>query len=211
MSKFGHVPAIAALSTAYLYLSPVLVAPHGRPLERLRHAELDAGVVAGDAHQAAQGIDFAHHLTLARPPIAGLRRHLWRCGSGSSVMSGSRSPQVRRRQAASAPRVATDHNDVVLTPHVLSRIAMPSPSLPPRHPKTRSSPRSKRIQRNSQLLPGIALARTDDRPARTAPPPRSMNEYENRAQPSLALVIAPQDGLDQPVNGLTSFALRASA
>ncbi len=66
-----------------LHLDGVLVlvglgagTPDGRALGAVEHAELDAGGVDRQAHQAAEGVDLADHLPLGEPADRGVAGHL---------------------------------------------------------------------------------------------------------------------------------------
>ena len=49
---------------------------HGRALGRVQNAELDAGLVGGERHSAAKGVDFLHQMTLADTADRRIARHL---------------------------------------------------------------------------------------------------------------------------------------
>ena len=52
--------------------------PHRGPAATVQHLELDARAVGDDAHDAAERVDLAHHVTLRDPADRGVARHLRR-------------------------------------------------------------------------------------------------------------------------------------
>ncbi len=77
--------------------------PHGGSIAGIEGPELDAGVIRGAGHDAAQGIDLTHQVALAdTAPIAGLQLI---CPSVSMlwVNSNVRAPRRAAASAASVP------------------------------------------------------------------------------------------------------------
>jgi hypothetical protein len=94
-------------------------APDGGALAAIQHAELDAGGVGGQAHQAAEGVDLADHLPLGQPADGGVARH------GADARRIECHQRHRRAESGRGPRgfgagVATaDDDDVVIARHVM--------------------------------------------------------------------------------------------
>ncbi len=85
---------------------------HRRPFAGIEGAELDARMVGGTGHDAAQGVDLLHQVALADAADGGVAAHL---PQGLDVMGqqqGTRT-QARRGQCGLGPGVAAaDHDDI---------------------------------------------------------------------------------------------------
>ena len=87
-------------------------AVHGGALAAVEHAELDAGGVDGQAHRAAEGVDFADDLPLAHAADGRIAAHL---GDGVEVAGqqrGLRAQPRRRQRRLRAGVSAADHQNV---------------------------------------------------------------------------------------------------
>jgi hypothetical protein len=85
---------------------------HGRALARIERAELDARLIGGERHRAAEGVDFTHEVSLADAADRRVARHL---AQRLDIVGQQqrRATRARARQRRLGARVATaDHNDV---------------------------------------------------------------------------------------------------
>ena len=86
---------------------------HGRPLRSIENPELNAGAIDGAAHDAVQGVDFAHDLPLCQAADGRIARHL--ADTRQIVREQKRGrAEPGRRGGRLAPGVpAADYDDVV--------------------------------------------------------------------------------------------------
>ena len=91
--------------------------PDGRPLSAIQHAVLNAGVIGGQAHQAAEGVDLTNHLALAD---AAHRRVAAHAADGFALHGhqGRGNAKPRGRPGCLGPGMApADHNDLEVGRH----------------------------------------------------------------------------------------------
>ena len=88
---------------------------HSAPLGGVEQLDLSECPLGVQAHLATQGIDFTHHLRLARPPDSRIARH-----PGDAVQRTRQDQHTKagpcRCKRGLAPRVSGSHHDAVVLP-----------------------------------------------------------------------------------------------
>jgi hypothetical protein len=86
--------------------------PDRRPLARVERAELDAGLVGGKRHGAAQRVDLAHEVPLADAADRGVARHLSQRLDRMRQQERARAGPRRGKRGLRAGVAAADDDDV---------------------------------------------------------------------------------------------------
>ncbi len=77
MVRFGQVAEQALhFQGVFVFIRLCPRPPDGRAFGAVEHAELNAGGIGGEAHQSAEGVDFADHLPLGQSADGGIAGHL---------------------------------------------------------------------------------------------------------------------------------------
>ena len=86
--------------------------PDGGPLAAVEDAELDAGAVDGASHEAVQGVDLAHQLSLGQAADGRVARHLADGLEAMGQKDGAPPHAGRRRRRLAAGVATADDDDV---------------------------------------------------------------------------------------------------
>jgi hypothetical protein len=93
--------------------------PNGRPLRSVQQPKLNACLVRDTPHDAVEGIDLAHQMTLAKTADGGVARHLADRIGALGDQSGL-GAKARRRSRSVTASVPPTYNDDIKIDHLRS-------------------------------------------------------------------------------------------